>query len=121
MSQNEYNSLFNRYKMYSEDELKNITVANGYTEIAEKVANDILQSDRQDYNLKLQQDLLQNEREKICGQKEKEKNDARENHPLYDDIHQIAKDIHFCKTVVLNGIIITVILYIVGVLYTVLK
>lgn len=34
--------LFNRYKLYSGEELKEITVANGYTEEAEQVAIQIL-------------------------------------------------------------------------------
>lgn len=41
--------LFNQYKLYSGEELKEITVANGYTEEAEQVARQILGGDRTEY------------------------------------------------------------------------
>lgn len=44
-------SLFAQYKDKTE-ELKEITVENGYTEEAEKVASDILNSERKEYNEK---------------------------------------------------------------------
>lgn len=46
-------SLFEQYKNKTEEELKEITVKNGYTEEAEKVASDILNSERKEYNEKL--------------------------------------------------------------------
>ena len=41
--------LFNRYKLYSDEELKEITVANGYTEEAEQIARQIIGGDRGEY------------------------------------------------------------------------
>lgn len=46
-------SLFEQYKNKTEEELKEITVENGYTEEAEKVASDILNSERKEYNEKM--------------------------------------------------------------------
>lgn len=69
--------------MASEEELRNITVANGYREIAEKVAKDILQGDRDEYNAKIQQDKQQEARIKLKEQREAEKVSARETNPLY--------------------------------------
>lgn len=46
---NNKDALFNRYKLSSDEELKEITVANGYTEEAEQVARQILEGDRTEY------------------------------------------------------------------------
>ena len=53
--------LFERYKNASQDELEKITVANGYTEEAEKVAREILNSEREEYyeNLRLKEEYEQ--------------------------------------------------------------
>jgi hypothetical protein len=53
--------LYNRYKLYSDEELKEITVVNGYTEDAEEVAQQILNGDRSEYEDHIRQ---QEEREK---------------------------------------------------------
>lgn len=41
--------LFDTYKTYSDDKLKEVTVENGYTQEAERVAKQILSSDRTNY------------------------------------------------------------------------
>lgn len=51
--ENMHASLYERYKNSSEEELKKITVANGYTEETEAVAIEILNSERKEYNDKL--------------------------------------------------------------------
>lgn len=47
--------LFDQYKLYSDGELKEITVANGYTEEAEQVARQILGGDRTEYKKYIKQ------------------------------------------------------------------
>ena len=54
----EYNRLFEQYNKKSDEELSEIiSPENGYTEIAQKVASDILNSDRTEYykNMKIKQ------------------------------------------------------------------
>ena len=54
----EYNRLFEQYNKKSDEELSEIiSPENGYTEIAQKVASDILNSDRTEYykNIKIKQ------------------------------------------------------------------
>ena len=54
----EYNRLFEQYNKKSDEELLEIvSPENGYTEIAQKVASDILNSDRTEYykNMKIKQ------------------------------------------------------------------
>ena len=40
-------SLRKQYEMYSEEELRKITVDNGYTEVAEQVAKELLNGERE--------------------------------------------------------------------------
>ena len=54
----EYNRLFEQYNKKSDEELSEIANSeSGYTEIAQKVASDILNSDREEYykNIKIKQ------------------------------------------------------------------
>lgn len=53
--------LFNRYKLYSDEELKEITVANGYTEEAEQIARQIIGGDRGEYKEYIKQQEEQQE------------------------------------------------------------
>lgn len=55
--------LFNRYKLYSGKELKEITVANGYTEEAEQVARQILGGDRTEYKEYIKQQEKKHKKE----------------------------------------------------------
>lgn len=64
---NEYSRLFEKYNKMSNEELSEIAKPeNGYTELAVKVASDILKSDRTEYykNLKLKEQELA-EKQKI--------------------------------------------------------
>lgn len=62
--------LFNRYKLSSDEELKEITVANGYTEDAEQVAQVILSGDRKEYkeHIKQQEEKRKAESNKVSGE-----------------------------------------------------
>ncbi len=61
--------LFNRYKLYSDEELKEISVANGYTEEAEQMAQQILSGDRGEYKEYIkQQEEQQQENDKQTSQ-----------------------------------------------------
>jgi len=116
MNDEEYTSIYNRYKMRPEEELKEITVENGYKEIAERVASDILHSDRTEYNQKLEEyDKMEKQRQRQKRLKEI----AQQNNPLYDDIHQIAQDLHFIKNLIIVILILSVIVGIITGLSTI--
>lgn len=55
--------LFDRYKFYSDEELQEITVANGYTEDAEQVARQILGGDRAEYKEYIKQQEEKHQKE----------------------------------------------------------
>lgn len=96
-----YESLLSQYKMKPEEELLQITVANGYTEDAERAAKDILSGDRTEYKEHMQK-IADNER------KSKEMYQARYDNPLYGDIHQIAGDLRFVKNLIIVLLILSV-------------
>lgn len=107
----EYNQLYSQYKNQTNEELS--VIANGgdeYTPIAKQVATDILNSDRTDYENIVQQ---QNENNVRIQQKI----EATENHPLYNDIHQIAGDIRFLKNLVILGIVLGIVLTVIGMFF----
>lgn len=101
MKESMYESLLKQYKMKSEEELLQITVANGFTEDAEKAAQAILGSDRAEYKAQIQQ-IEDMER------KNEEINQARVDNPLYEDIHQIAGDLRFIKNLIVILLILSV-------------
>lgn len=91
----EYNRLFEQYNKKSNEELsKIINPENGYTEIARKVASDILNSDRKEYyeNIKLKEEKLA----------EKQKIDKSE------ELLNISKDIHSIKNMMMFFVILTI-------------
>ena len=91
----EYNRLFEQYNKKSNEELSEIVnPENGYTEIAKKVASDILSSDRSEYyeSIKLK------EKELV----EKQKIDKDE------EILNIGRDIHSIKNMMLFFVILTI-------------
>ena len=96
-----YLELIDRYKYEDEDFLKRVTVENGYTEMAEKAAQTVLNGNREEYN------RLEEERNEI-RRKNAELWDSREKNPLYEDIHQMAKDIRFFKTIFVINMIIEI-------------
>ena len=73
--------LFNQYKLYSDEELKEITVANGYTEEAEQIARRILGGDRGEYKEYIMQEEQEEEQEEQEEQQEEqqEENDMQGN------------------------------------------
>lgn len=88
--------LYNRYKLYSTEELKEITVENGYTKEAEEVAFNILSGNRTEYHQKIQ---LQQEQEMMELLKKQKQKEFKQAFPSYNDIHQIAEDLRFLKNV----------------------
>lgn len=102
---NEYSRLFKQYNIKSDEELsKIINPENGYTEIARKVASDILNSDRTEYykNTELREKQIKEEQE-----------------ITKDDIFlHISSDIHSIKNMLLFFMILTIIGLLFGV-YTV--
>lgn len=102
---NEYNRLFEIYNKMSNEELSEIVKPeNGYTEIAIKVASDILNSDRIEYyeNIKL--------KEKELAEKQKIDKD--------EILINMSRDIHSIKNMLLFFVILSV-LGIISVLYLV--
>ena len=92
---NEYNRLFERYNKMSNEELSEITKPeSGYTELAVKVASDILKSNRTEYykNLKHEQQIIE----------EKQKIDKDE------ILINMSRDIHSIKNMLLFFVILTV-------------
>lgn len=107
----EYQSLYNLYKNKSEKELQEIAQSGEeYQEIAKQVARDILNSDRTEYFSQLKE---QEEKESA----RQKKIEATENHPLYNEIHQISGDLRFLK----NIVIVLIILYVLGVFFIALN
>lgn len=91
----EYNRLFGQYNKKTDEELLEITKPeNGYTEIAKKVASDILNSDRTEYyeNIKL--------KEKELEEKQKINKDEL--------LLNLSSDIHSIKNMLLFFVILTI-------------
>ncbi len=91
----EYNRLYEKYNKMSNEELSEIVKPeSGYTELAMKVASDILQSDRTEYfeNIKHQQQSIE--------AKQKVNSD--------DILMDIGRDIHAIKNMLLFFVILTV-------------
>ena len=91
----EYNRLFEQYNKKSNEELSEIvSPENGYTEIAKKVASDILNSDRKEYyeNIRLKEKELV-EKQKINK---------------YEELLSISRDIHSIKNMMLFFVILTI-------------
>ncbi|MBQ9278302.1 MAG: hypothetical protein IJ224_06670 [Lachnospiraceae bacterium] len=64
-----YNEIYERYKFKDERFLKMITQTNGHTEIAERVASDILSSDREEYKKEMQrrkESIIKKNKDSIC-------------------------------------------------------
>ena len=104
-----YMELFSQYKNMTDKELlKIVNSGDDYQQIAKEVASDILKSDRNEYCQNIQESKKQ-EAER------QQKIELTKNHPLYNDIHQIAGDIRFLKNLVIVGLILGIILTLVGV------
>lgn len=96
-----------QYETYSEEELREITVDNGYTEVAEQVAKELSMGEREVYKKAQEQEIY-------IGQKKLRINTARKENPLYDDIHQIAGDLRFIKNLIIIGLVCAFVLGVVG-------
>ena len=104
-----YMELFSQYKNMTDEELlKIVNSGDDYQQIAKEVASDILKSDRSEYY----QNIQESEKQEAERQ---QKIELTENHPLYNDIHQIAGDIRFLKNLIIVGLILGIILTLVGV------
>lgn len=107
--------LYEQYKIMSDDKLKSIINDDSYDVPAKEVAKEILNSDRTEYyqqqQMKFQAEQKQKEAIHQAEQKRKEiaqaKFSAQQADPLYDDIHQIAKDVHFIKTIFAIGVVVS--------------
>ena len=91
-------ALYNQFKSMTDEQLKEIIADNEYEEVAKKVARDILSSDRKEY-LQRQEEIKQTEQHQENIQQQKYK--AQQTNPLYDDIHQMAKDIRFMRNLII--------------------
>lgn len=98
--------LYEQYKVMSDDKLKEIINDNSYDVLAKEVAKEILNSDRSYYYQ--QQDNIKQEEQKREKNKQA-KISAQQTNPLYDDIHQIAKDVRFIKNIFAIAIILSAI------------
>lgn len=86
-----YMELFSQYKNMTDEELQTIVNSgDDYEQIAKVVADDILKSGRSEYY----QNIQESKRKEVENQ---QKTELIENHPLYNDIHQIAGDFRFFK------------------------
>lgn len=104
-----YMELFSQYKNMTDKELLEIVNSDDdYQQIAKEVASDILKSDRSEYY----QNIQESEKQEAERQ---QKIELTENHPLYNDIHQIAGDIRFLKNLVIIGLGLGIILIFVGI------
>jgi len=91
--------LYEQYKYLSNEQLREIANSDEFDEIAHKVANQILNEDRTEY-----QEFVKKAEQKQTESEAKQHN--KENNPLYEDIHQMAKDLRFLKNVVITFIAI---------------
>ena len=108
-----YKELFSQYKNMTDEELlRIINSGDDYQQIAKEVASDILKSDRSEYY----QSVQKSEKKEAERQ---QKIEITKNHPLYDDIHQIAGDFRFFKNLTIVGLVLAIIFTIVSI-FTVL-
>jgi hypothetical protein len=112
MKKTQQELLYEQYKYYSDEQLKEIANSNEYDEVAHKVAKQILGEDRTEYK-EFVKKAEQKQNESEAKQQEKE------NNPLYEDIHRMANDIRFLKNVVIGFIVLNVISCIVLIISTI--
>lgn len=106
--QKRYNELYLQYKNKTDEELLGIVNSGEeYQQIAKDVAKDILKSDRTEYHNSIKRKLENDE-------KIQRKIELTKNHPLYEDIHQIAGDIRFLKNLIIVGLVLGIILILIG-------
>ncbi len=110
----EYVRLFAMFNRKPTEELKTI-ISSGedYTDIAKRVAQDIMDTGRTEYKGQVKKYKEEQQRQEAI-QQEKYQNTLT--NPLYDDIHQIAGDLRFIKNLIIFGLVCGVVLGIIGVL-----
>ena len=93
MKNTEYENLLNQYGMLSIEQLQEITIENGYTEIAQKAAKYIINNE---CYRKYEDNSVDNE--ETCQDS------------IANDIHQIAGDVRFMKNLTIV-LIVNIIIY----------
>lgn len=109
----EYIRLFAVFNNKPTEELEIIINSEEYTDVAKRVALDIIDSGRNDYKEQIKR-YREEQQEQEAIQQEKYNNSLT--NPLYDDIHQIAGDLRFIKNLIIIGLICGFILGIIAVL-----
>lgn len=105
MKDSQQQSLYNQFKYKSDEELNAIIHDDSYDDVAKEIAKEILNGDRTAYH-NIEQ------KQKQIEEREEAKIAAQLANPLYDDIHQIADDVHFIKNVVKIGLIVAIVAFI---------
>ena len=113
MKQTHRQSLYEQYKNYSNEQLTEIINDDDYEPIAKEIAKEILNSDRIEYHQK--QKVIQ-EQEEYQEKINNEKTSAQLTNPLYDDLHQMAHDVHTIKNIILFLLISSITVSIISVL-----
>ena len=104
MKDSQQQSLYNQFKYKSDEELNAIIHDDSYDDVAKEIAKEILNGDRTAYH-NIEQ------KQKQIEEREEAKIAAQLTNPLYDDIHQIADDVHFIKNVVKIGLIVAIVAF----------
>ena len=112
MKQTQRQVLFNQYKSMSDDELRAILMDDSYGQLAKEIAKEILNGDRSEYH-KRQKEI--SDQEKSYAENENIKHSAQQTNPLYDDMHQMSKDIKVIKNCLVVLLIITAFLALTGI------
>lgn len=123
MKNDMYEMFLEQYKTYSIKELKEITVANDYTEDAEQAAKEILEakmkeakefSDNTDnidnknyyeYSAKENHQPMR-EKEHMMQENELRRIQTERDYQLHMDVHRLAGDLRFLKNVVIVSLVI---------------
>ena len=104
----EYIRLFAMFNSKPTEELEAIINSDEeYTDIAKRVAQDIIDTGRTGYKEQVKRYKEEQQRQEAIQQ---EKYNNLLTNPLYDDIHQIAGDLRFIKNLIILGIVCSIIL-----------
>ena len=113
----EYIRLFAMFNSKSTEELETIINSDEeYTDVAKRVAQDIIDTGRTDYKEHIKRQKEEQQKQEAIQQ---EKYNNSLTNPLYDDIHQIAGDLRFIKNLIIVGLVcgfIGFVFWIIGVL-----
>lgn len=99
----EYLRLFGMFNTKTTEELETIINSDDeYTEVAKRVAQDIINTGRLEYKEQVKR-YKEEKKKQEAIQQEKQQNLLT--NPLYDDIHQIAGDLRFIKNLIIVGLV----------------